>query len=364
MSSRGTEVNEVLAGWRDRIKNAAAAGTPLRLVGGGTKDFYGQELVGERFDTTAYAGIVDYDPTELVITARCGTPLVDVERTLAEGGQMLGFEPPRFGDAATLGGCIAAGLAGPRRPYTGAIRDLVLGVPLLDGRGEDLSFGGRVMKNVAGFDVSRVLAGSLGTLGIVLEASLKCLPLPKVEASRVLELTADQAIQRMNEWGGRPLPLTATCYCDGNLHARFAGAESAVAAALREVGGTPLPEADAFWSSVREQRHGFFAGRDRDAPLWRLSVRTTAPFNDLGGAQLLEWGGGLRWLKANGEADAARFRAWAQQQGGHATLFRAADKSPGVFQRPTEPLMAIQRGLKAAFDPEGIFNRHRMYVDF
>ncbi len=237
-------------------------------------------------------------------------------------------------------------------------------VRLLDGRGEDLSFGGRVMKNVAGFDVSRVVAGSLGTLGIVLEASLKCLPLPKIETSRALELTADQAIQRMNEWGRRPLPITATCYCDGRLYARFAGAESAVAAALREVGGTPLPEADAFWSSLREQRHPFFAGRERDTPLWRLSVRATAPFADLGGPQLVEWGGALRWLKANARADAARLRAWAEQQGGHATLFRAADKSPGVFQRPSEPLMAIQRELKATFDPEGIFNRHRMYVDF
>ena len=357
-------MSDVLAAWRDRIKEAAAARMPLRLVGGGTKDFYGQELVGERFDTTTYAGVVDYDPTELVITARCGTPLADVERTLAEGGQMLGFEPPRFGDAATLGGCIAAGLAGPRRPYAGAIRDLVLGVRLLDGRGEDLSFGGRVMKNVAGFDVSRVVAGSLGTLGIILEASIKCLPLPKLEASRVLELTVDQAIRRMNEWGGRPLPLSATCYCDGRLYVRFAGAESAIAAALREVGGTPLPEADAFWSSLREQRHPFFSGGEDDTPLWRLAVRTTAPFTDLGGPQLLEWGAALRWLKPNGEADAARVRAWAQQQGGHATLFRAAEKSSGVFQRPTEPLMAIQRELKAAFDPQGIFNRHRMYVDF
>ena len=192
-------MNDVLAAWRDRIKEAASARTPLRLVGGGTKDFYGQELVGERFDTTTYAGVVDYDPTELVITARGGTPL-------AEGGQMLGFEPPRFGDAATLGGCIAAGLAGPRRPYAGAIRDLVLGVRLLDGRAEDLSFGGRVMKNVAGFDVSRVVAGSLGTLGIVLEASIKCLPLPKLEASRVLEITVDQAIQRMIDHAQNTVP--------------------------------------------------------------------------------------------------------------------------------------------------------------
>jgi glycolate oxidase FAD binding subunit len=357
-------VSEVLTGWRDRIKNAAAARTPLRLVGGGTKDFYGQELIGEPLATTAYAGIVDYDPTEMVITARCGTRLAEVERTLRQGGQMLGFEPPQFGDAATLGGCVAAGLSGPRRPYAGAVRDLVLGVRVLDGRGGDLSFGGRVMKNVAGFDVSRVLAGSLGTLGVIAEVSLRCLPLPKAEATRVFDLDADAAIRTMNEWGGQPLPLTATCHCDGRLCARFSGAENAVAAAVREVGGSPLADAGAFWASLREQRHEFFATRDDRAALWRLSVRATAPLADLGGPQLLEWGGALRWLRADARADAARLRAWALDRGGHATLFRAADKSPGVFQRPDAPSLAIQRRLKAAFDPEGILNRHRMYPDF
>jgi glycolate oxidase FAD binding subunit len=357
-------VSEVLAGWRERIKNAAAARTPLRVVGGGTKDFYGQELLGERLDTTAYSGIVDYDPTEMVVTGRCGTRLAEIERTLREGGQMLGFEPPQFGAAATLGGCVAAGISGPRRPYAGGVRDLVLGARVLDGRGEDLSFGGRVMKNVAGFDVSRVLAGSLGTLGVIAEVSLRCLPLPKSEASRVFELDADAAIRRMNEWGGQPLPLTATCYCDGRLYSRFSGAENAVAAAVREVGGAPLADAGAFWASLREQRHGFFATHDDGAPLWRLSVRATVPFADLGGPQLLEWGGALRWLKADAQADPARPRAWARDCNGHATLFRAADKSPGVFQRPDAPSLAIQRRLKDAFDPEGILNRHRMYPDF
>jgi len=356
-------MSDVLAAWQERIRHAAAANNPLRIVGRGTKNFYGQELRGEPFETLGYAGIVDYDPTELVITARCGTPLVEIEHALYEAGQMLGFEPPLFGRAATLGGCVAAGLSGPRRPYAGAVRDFVLGVRLLDGRGDDLSFGGRVMKNVAGFDVSRLVAGSLGTLGVVLEVSLNCRPLPRAEASRVLELTADQAIQRMNEWGGRPLPVSATCFYDGRLHVRFAGAQSAVAAAVREVGGMPLSEPDAFWGSLREQEHAFFTSVS-DAPLWRLSVRTTAPFADLGGAQLIEWGGGLRWLKANPQPDPTRLRSWARQHAGHATLYRAADKSAGVFQRPDEPLLRIQRELKAAFDPRGIFNPQRMYPDF
>jgi glycolate oxidase FAD binding subunit len=237
-------------------------------------------------------------------------------------------------------------------------------VRVLDGRGEDLAFGGRVMKNVAGFDVSRLVAGSLGTLGIILEVSLKCSPLPKTEMTRVLELTADQAIQRMNKWGGQPLPLTATCYREGRLYARLAGAESAVLAASRQVGGSALPDAAAFWSSVREQQHEFFTAGERNAPLWRLSVRATAPYADLGGAQLIEWGGALRWLRPTAQPDPARLRAWARQHGGHATLFRGDDKSVGTFQRPEEPLLVIHRQLKANFDPAGIFNRGRMFPDF
>lgn len=355
-------MSELLAAWRERVRGAAASGTPLCLVGGGTKDFYGQELVGERFETRAYTGIVDYDPTEMVVTACCGTPLAEVERTLSGAGQMLGFEPPRFGEAATLGGCIAAGLSGPRRPYAGAVRDLVLGVRILDGRGEDLAFGGRVMKNVAGFDVSRLVTGSLGTLGIVLEVSLKCLPQPKDEATHVLELAADAGIQRMNEWGGQPLPLTATCYRDGKLYVRLSGAQSAVLAASRQIGGSPLPEPDGFWSALRDQRHPFFTGSN--APLWRLSVRSTAPYTDLGGAQLIEWGGALRWIRTEEAGAPARLRAWARQHGGHATLFRGADKSASVFQQLDPPVLAIHRALKATFDPAGIFNRRRMFADF
>jgi glycolate oxidase FAD binding subunit len=361
-------LDDVVQRWRERVKDAAARKSPLRLVGSGSKDFYGQQLAGEPFDTTAYSGIVDYDPTEMVVTARCGTQLGDLESTLSEKGQMLGFEPPRFGIGATLGGCIAAGLSGPRRAYAAAVRDVMLGVRLLDGNGEDLSFGGRVMKNVAGFDVSRLVAGSFGTLGIILEASLKCLPLPKAEATRVFELSADQAVQRVNEWGGQPLPLSATCYQQGRLYARFSGASVAVDAALRRCGGTPLADAASFWAAVREQTHEFFARRDAEAPLWRISVQPTAPYADLGGEQLLEWGGALRWLKPSARGsdparaqEAARLRDWAKRYGGHATLFRSADKTVGVFQPLAAPAMALHRRLKAAFDPVSILNPGRMY---
>jgi glycolate oxidase FAD binding subunit len=353
--------SEVLAGWAERVRAAAQAKAPLRIVGGGTKDFYGRELVGERLDTRSYAGIVDYDPTELVVTVRCGTPLEELERTLAGSSQMLGFEAPRFGPGTTVGGCIAAGLSGPRRLSAGAIRDSVLGVRLMDGRGEDLAFGGRVMKNVAGFDVSRLIAGSLGTLGIVLEVSLRCLPLPKVEATQVLELDPEDAIRRMNEWGGRPLPLTATWYADGKLYARVSGAESAVAAAARDIGGAAVTNAAAFWSSVRDHSHEFFAGA-RERVTWRLSVPSTAPYVELGAVQAIEWGGALRWIRTDAST-AERLRAWARQNGGHATLFRG-DTSKGAFEPLDASLLAIHRALKQTFDPAGILNPRRMYAEF
>ncbi|MGH8714366.1 MAG: glycolate oxidase subunit GlcE [Casimicrobiaceae bacterium] len=365
-------MSELLAAWRERVRAAAAEKTPLRIVGGGSKDFYGQQLAGDVFEVGGFAGIVDYDPTELVITARCGTPLADIERAMAESGQMLAFEPPHFGPNATLGGCIAAGLSGPRRAYAGAVRDVVLGVRLLDGQGDALAFGGRVMKNVAGFDVSRLIAGSLGTLGVVLEVSLKCLPLPRAEATRRFELPADEALRKLNEWSAAPLPLSASCWHDRWLHLRLSGAESAVAAAARRLGGETLDDAAAYWAAVRDQTHPFFApfraaapaqGAVQPAPaLWRLSVRSTAPPAPIGEATMIEWGGALRWIVAPGD-DAPQTRAWAAAHGGHATLFRAADKSVGAFHPLPPAMLALHRRLKAALDPAGIFNPGRMYAE-
>jgi glycolate oxidase FAD binding subunit len=342
------------------IRDAAREKRALRIRGGGTKDFYGGALRGEILGTGACRGIVSYEPTELVITARAGTPLAEVEAALQEKGQMLAFEPPYFGAAATLGGCVAAGLSGPRRAYAGAVRDFVLGVRVLDGQGSDLRFGGQVMKNVAGYDVSRLVAGSLGTLGVLLEVSLKVLPLPPMEATLRLACAEDDAIVLMNEWAGKPLPLTGTAWCESDLSVRLSGARPAVEAAIRKIGGTPMEPAQAqgFWIGVCEQQSAWFSG---SAPLWRLSVKPTARPLALPGEQLIEWGGALRWLKSN--ADPGAVRAAATAAGGHATLFRGGDRAAGVFHPLPDALMKIHRGLKQALDPVGILNPGRLYPD-
>ena len=349
------------AAFQERIREAAARGAPLRLRGGGSKDFYGGALEGEVLDTRGHAGVVSYEPTELVITARCGTRLEELEATLAASGQMLAFEPPRFGADATLGGCVAAGLSGPRRASAGAVRDFVLGARLLDGRARELCFGGQVMKNVAGYDVSRLLAGSLGTLGLILEVSLKVLPRPAAELTLQLELSEDQALEALNRWAGRPLPISASAWRSGLLDLRLSGAPSALQAAAKQIGGRPVDPAQAarFWSGIREHADAFFAG---DAPLWRLSLPSQAPALGLPGEQMIEWNGALRWLRTR--ADAPAVRAAAQRAGGHATLFRAADKAAGAFTPLSPVLLRLHRELKAAFDPAGIFNRGRLYPEF
>jgi len=355
-------MQQILERLQDQVRGAAADQRPLRIRGGGTKDWYGQRLDGEILDTRAYSGIVDYEPTELVITARCGTPLAEIEAVLAERKQMLAFEPPHFGERATIGGTIAAGLSGPRRANSGALRDFVLGARLLDGKGEVLTFGGQVMKNVAGYDVSRLLAGSLGTLGMLLEVSVKVLPLAYREATLRFDMNEVDAIRRLNEWGGQPLPLSGSCWIEGVLALRLSGAQAAVDAAVRALGtahgGSLTPDCAGFWADLREQRHAFFNG---DAPLWRLSVPSTAGALDLG-PQLIEWGGAQRWLRADGDAATAqRIRAAVAGCGGHATLFRGGDKSIGVFQPLAPALMKIHERLKAGFDPSNIFNPGRMY---
>lgn len=351
-------MDPAIASLADTLRAAAASGTALCIRGGGTKDFYGNEPRGERLGTGVLRGIVAYEPSELYVTARAGTPLAEVEEAVAAEGQMLPFEPPHFGDAATVGGCVAAGLAGPRRASYGtafgSVRDFVLGARLLDGRGRLLAFGGTVMKNVAGYDVARALAGSLGILGVITEVTIKLLPRPVQEVTLRLGMDEARALETLNAWGGQPWPVSASAWHDGLLQLRLSGAPAAIAAAREAFGGEEV-EAAALWESLREQRHLFFAG---DAPLWRISVPSTAPPLELGGAQLIEWGGALRWLRT--ARPAAEVRARAVELGGHATLFRGGERSAGVFTPPSPALLAIHRRLKAEFDPAGILNPGRL----
>ncbi len=351
----------ILQDLQEKIREAAGRGTALRIRGGGSKDFYGNPPQGEILDTRGHAGVVAYEPTELVITARSGTLLSELHEVLVKQGQILPFEPPGFGPGATLGGCVAAGLSGPRRVSAGAVRDFMLGAKILDGRGQLLKFGGQVMKNVAGYDVSRLLAGSLGTLGLILEVSLKVLPRPPAELTLKFELPQAKALENLNRWAGRPLPVSASAWRDGELRLRLSGAGSAIRAAAEKLGGERLAAAEAaqYWTGVREQTDAFFAG---EAPLWRLSLPSQAAPLELPGEQLLEWGGALRWLRSGAGADTVRTAA--ARAGGHATLFRAADKSPGAFA-PLPPILArLHRGLKQAFDPAGILNPGRLYAEF
>ena len=377
-------MQEIIEQFRQQVRAASASGAALRLRGGGTKDWYGHAPQGALLDTRHHSGVVDYEPTELVITARCGTPLAEIEDLLARHRQMLAFEPPRFGAGSTIGGVVAAGLSGPRRASAGAVRDFVLGAELMDGRGEILRFGGQVMKNVAGYDVSRLLAGSLGTLGLITEVSLKVLPVPVREASIRFEMDEITALSRMNAWAGQPLPVSATCWRDGVLTVRLSGADAAVRAALQKLGGEQLAgaAAEGFWTALRDQTDSFFAapapgtgepGGAAGADLWRLSVPSAASAIILRGQQLVEWGGALRWLRApsgTGEdlaASADAIRRSVAAAGGHATLYRRTG-APGGAQaearqvfHPQAPAVArINERLKAGFDPSGIFNPGRM----
>ena len=342
--------------FEEAIRAAVDGNRKLRIRGGGSRDFYGARLEGDILDTSNYKGIVEYEPTELVLTARAGTLLSEIEATLAQRGQMLPFEPPHFDPETTFGGCIASGFSGPRRAYLGAARDFVLGVRMLNSRCEDLQFGGQVMKNVAGYDVSRLLTGSFGTLGLLLDISVKVLPIPDTEQTIRLEMNEARAIETMNRWAGQPLPLSATCFVGSNLYVRLSGAEPAVAAAARQLGGEVI-DGEELWQSIREQTHPFFA---KAHPLWRLSIKsTTAPLGL--GPTLLEWNGSLRWISGDGTLD--EFQAAAARSGGHATAFRPETR-PAAIQKLPPVMMKLQKKIKDALDPEGIFGPHRLHDEF
>ncbi|HEV7136196.1 MAG TPA: glycolate oxidase subunit GlcE [Steroidobacteraceae bacterium] len=344
---------------QERIRAAAAARQPLRIRGGGSKDFYGGRLEGELLEVRALSGITHCEPTELVISARAGTPLAELARELATHQQMLAFEPSHFGGRATLGGTVASGLSGPRRAYCGALRDFVLGVEIIDGRGELLRFGGRVIKNVAGFDVSRLMAGSLGTLGLLTEITLKTVPCPRAQCTLRFEMDQPAALESMTRWATRPLPISATAWHEGMLSVRLSGAESAVRAAHEALGGELVAAADAYWEEVTEQRLEFFAATRE---LWRVSLPAHSPALPVAGPAFMEWGGSLRWLQ--GPLDGSALRALAARFGGHATLYRTPVRPPeGTFQSLSAAMLMVHKRLKAAFDPIRILNRGRLHPD-
>ena len=350
--------------WKLTSKNKSTPNSeenkaPLNIRGGDSKSFYGRSVSGDPLEVAENKGILSYEPTELVITARAGTPLKDIEQMLAENNQMLPFEPPGYGDSATLGGTIAGNFSGPRRMYNGAARDFVLGTKILNGKAEIVSFGGKVMKNVAGYDVSRLMAGAMGTLGVILEASIKVIPAPEAETTLMQNIHIEDALKRCHEWSALPLPISASCYYRDTFYIRLSGSGKALTKVGKTIGGDELTSADSFWHTVKEQTHQFFSD---DRSLWRLSLASnTAPLS-IDGETFYEWGGALRWLKTDEPAE--KIHSQIGGLNGNSTLFRTQDKRDEVFQPLPEHLLKLHRNLKQAFDPAGIFNIGRMYRDF
>ena len=339
---------------RDRVRGAFETGTPLSVEGGGSKRFFGRTPAGEPLSVGDHRGIVNHEPSELVLTVRAGTPVGETQAALAEHGQWLPFDPPRHDETSTIGGVVACAMSGPTRPWTGAVRDFVLGTRIVNGRGDVLSFGGEVMKNVAGYDVSRLMAGALGTLGVLLEVSFKLLPLPSRDRTRVFELSTGDAIRHLTGWARSPHPVLGALHDGERLHLRLGGAEPAVAEAAARLGGEA---GDAtVWERLRDQRLAFFT--DEGPPLWRLSVPAHVPPLDVPGPALVDWGGAQRWVRS--DAPESALRSAAAAAGGHAVCFRGGDRDR-PFHPLEEGIAGLHARLKAAFDPGHILNPGRLY---
>jgi len=375
--------NPIIETFREQIQNAVSNKTQLSIEGGGTKSWYGNPNSHTKLDTRPYSGILEYQPEELVITACAGTPLKEIEAALKAKNQMLAFEPPHFGEQATFGGAIAAGLAGPNRISVGNLRDFVLGARILDGKGQDLSFGGQVMKNVAGYDISRLLPGSMGTLSLLLEASVKVLPRPAATATLRCHTSQEKALRTLNEWAGQPLPMAASCWIgnpagEGQLTIRLAGAAAAIKAAiplmssLVDASEVDTQSAEAFWNDLREHQLPLFENLAADQTLYRLALPAACGLLTIPGAGheiILEWHGQQRWIKAPGdEATFNSIKQLATSHGGHATRFRQGASINPQFQRFTmlseqahsKALELVQERLRSAFDPTGVFATKRL----
>lgn len=331
--------------------------SPVNIQGGGSKQFYGRPSNGELLSIKPHQGVVSYEPTELVIKSYAGTPLKQIEQVLAENNQMLPFEPPSYGDDATLGGTIACNFSGPLRAYSGAARDFVLGTRIINGKGEILSFGGEVMKNVAGYDASRLMAGAMGTLGLMLDISIKVIPKSESEITLAHEIDAKSAITKMHQWARQPLPVSATCYHNSKLYVRLSGTEKSLAVAKKNIGGELIESSQSFWHSIKEQQHEFF---NDNRSLWRISLASDTPELNINGDSLYEWNGALRWLLTEEPAEVVRA---ALNDDDNATLFRSSIILDDVFQPLPKQLLKLHRNIKQAFDPNAILNCGRMYKD-
>ncbi len=349
-------MNDISAQLIEQVKQAASDGTALQIIGGGSKDFMGRTPTGTPISIKAHSGIISYEPVELVLTARAGTPLSQIKEALSEHQQMMAFEPPLFEGNATLGGTLACHLSGAARAWSGSIRDHVLGIRLINGKGEHLRFGGQVMKNVAGYDVSRMQAGAMGTLGIISEVSLKIMPKPAASLTVAQDMDAAQAIETMNRLSGQAVPLTGACWLNNTLYLRLAGAKSAVETTAREWQGSVLDHGDGFWEQLGDQRLDFFAS---DAPLWRFSVKSSSEHVMPNENWLIDWGGAQRWLKGDFNKD--ELEALAENMGGQVSLYRGGNRDSEVFHTQPEALKLIHQRLKHAFDPNAIFNPGRLY---
>lgn len=347
---------------QEQVQHAIANEQHLRVQGGNSKAFYGNEIETDQvLDISPHSGIVAYEPSELVITVRAGTKLIELENLLASHGQLLPFEPPIHADNSTIGGVVAAGLSGPRRPFAGAVREHILGVSIINGQGKIVEFGGQVMKNVAGYDVSRLMVGSLGSLGVLLNISIRLMPAPASEITFTIDANNEKSITLFNQWRPTPLPISATCFYEDCLYVRLSGGHRAVSAFSDLMPGEILDNADGFWQAVRNQTHEFFQHSDK--PLWRLSFPPATPaLSRLEKDTLIEWGGAQYWLFSNAPTNIVR--GIASKNNGHATLFRGDQPGVNHFPPLSHELVHLQQKLKRSLDPHDVFAYGRLYKDF
>jgi glycolate oxidase FAD binding subunit len=338
------------------IQQANSSKQSLQLSAGGSKSFYGNQIFAPPLDVSANIGIVDYEPSELYISARNGTLLSEIESTLEASNQMLPFEPPHFTSQATLGGTVACGLSGPRRAYANSMRDCILGTNIVNGKGEYLQFGGNVMKNVAGYDVSRLMCGAFGTLGILTQISLKVIPKPQSEITIAIEVNQNEALETMNAWMQTQLPISATYFNNDVLYVRIAGLEKTTKKVHENIGGERFQDSDTFWKNIKDHQADFF---QTDLPIWRVIIPSNTPVLSISGESCLEWNGGLRWIKSS--EDAQHIINQCQTANGHATLFKAKTKANDCLPSISPKLQNLHLNLKSSFDPNHILNPGRMY---